>query len=222
MKDYVQINKAVYDALAKEYAFRRDNLSEYSESAEYLGGSLLQKVSKRDCLNVLEIGPGAGQILKYFEDNGCRTIGVELSQEMTHLCRIQSPNSIIINGDIADINFMPEQFDLIYMGALIHLFPVEDATTLLKNVWKWLKYDGFIFVNTTCHSISQEGFSKKKDYSKQILRFRRYWREEDFERFISENNFSIVEKLYTYERDRRKKWVARIGKKDGIHNDEKS
>ena len=146
MKDYVQINKAVYDALAKEYAFRRDNLSEYSESAEYLGGSLLQKVSKRDCLNVLEIGPGAGQILKYFEDNGCRTIGVELSQEMTHLCRIQSPNSIIINGDIADINFMPEQFDLIYMGALIHLFPVEDATTLLKNVWKWLKYDGFIFV----------------------------------------------------------------------------
>ena len=66
------------------------------------------------------------------------------------------------------------------------------------------------------------GFSKKKDYSKQILRFRRYWREEDFERFISENNFSIVEKLYTYERDRRKKWVAIIGKKDGIHNDEKS
>ena len=44
MKDYVQINKAVYDALAKEYAFRRDNLSEYSESAEYLGGSLLQRV----------------------------------------------------------------------------------------------------------------------------------------------------------------------------------
>lgn len=88
MKDYIQVNKVVYDTLAKEYAFRRDNVGQYSESTEYLGYSLLKHVSEHDHLNVLEIGPGAGQILRYFEYSGCRTIGVELSQEMCYLCHV--------------------------------------------------------------------------------------------------------------------------------------
>lgn len=220
MKDYIQANRVVYDALAKEYAFRRDNVGQYSESTEYLGRSLLKNAAQCDNLQVMEIGPGAGQILRYFEDNGCRTIGVELSPEMCYLCRNQSPNSIIINGDIFEIDFGNEQFDLIYMGAIIHLFPLQDAIVLMKKVWKWLKYNGCIFINTTCHSVSHEGYSKKQDYSGEIYRFRRYWSEEDFERFISKSGFSILEKLYTDEKDRMKQWVALIAKKEIIHSDE--
>lgn len=220
MKEFVQTNRIVYDALAREYAFRRDNLGQYSESTEYLGYSLLKNVSDRSHLQVMEIGPGAGQILRYFEDNGCRTIGVELSQEMCCLCRTQSPNSIIINGDICEVNFSIEQFDLIYMGAIIHLFPLQDAKILMKKVWTWLKYNGYIFVNTTCHAKSYEEYSRKQDYSSEINRFRRYWREDDFEQFISESGFSVKEKLYTDEKDRMKKWVALIGKKEIIHNNE--
>lgn len=220
MKSYIQVNKIVYDTLAKEYAFRRDNLGRYSESAEYLGHSLLKNVSLQNNLQVMEIGPGAGQILRYFEENGCRTVGVELSEEMCNLCRIQSPNSIVINGDITEMNFGIEQFDLIYMGAIIHLFPLKDAVELMKRVWTWLKYNGYIFVNTTCHPKSYEEYSKKQDYSANIYRFRRYWQEDDFEQFINECGFSIIEKLYTDEKDRKKKWVALIGKKEKIHNDE--
>lgn len=221
MKEFIQSNRIVYDALAREYAFRRDNSGPYSEDTEYLGYSLLKHISDRNHLQVMEIGPGAGQILKYFEDNGCRTIGVELSQEMCQLCRIQSPNSILINGDICEINFCIEQFDLIYMGAIIHLFPLQDAITLMKKVWSWLKYGGYIFVNTTCHAESYEGYSRKQDYPGEVYRFRRYWREDDFERFISDSGFSVKEKLYTDEKDRMKKWVALIGKKEIIHNNGK-
>ena len=220
MKEFVQTNRIVYDALAREYAFRRDNLGQYSESTEYLGYSLLKNVSDRSHLQVMEIGPGAGQILRYFEDNGCRTIGVELSQEMCCLCRTQSPNSIIINGDICEVNFGIEQFDLIYMGAIIHLFPLQDAKILMKKVWTWLKYNGYVFVNTTCHAKSYEGYSRKQDYPSEINRFRRCWREDDFEQFISESGFSVKEKLYTDEKDRMKRWVALIGKKEIIHNNE--
>ena len=185
-----------------------------------MGYSLLKHVSEHDHLNVLEIGQGAGQILRYFEYSGCRTIGVELSQEMCYLCHVQSPNSIIINGDISEINFGIEQFDLIYMGAIIHLFPLQDAIVLMKKVWTWLKYNGYIFINTTCHSESYEGYSRKPDYSGEIYRFRRYWNENDFEHFISERGFSVVEKLYTDEKDRMKKWIALIGKKEIMHKNE--
>lgn len=220
MKEYIQANRVAYDALAKEYAFRRDNVGQYSESTEFLGYSLLKHVSECDHPQVMEIGPGAGQVLRYFEDNSCRTIGVELSQEMCNLCRVQSPNSIIVNGDISEINFGIEQFDLIYMGAVIHLFPLQDATILMRKVWTWLKYTGCVFINTTCHPESYEGYSIKKDYSGESYRFRRCWSEDDFEQFISESGFSVIEKLYTDEKDRSKKWVALIGKKEYIHNDE--
>ena len=144
MKEYIKINQLVYDALANEYAFRRDNIGLYSESTEYLGNSLLKHASTKELIHVLEVGPGAGQILKYFEDHGCRTVGIELSDAMCQLCKIQSPNSIIIHSDINEIQLYREQFDLIYMGALIHLFPLEDATKLIRKVWSWLKEDGCI------------------------------------------------------------------------------
>ena len=133
-KDYIQINKEVYDALATEYSFRRDNIGPYSESTEFLGNALLKYAPKKRPLQVLEIGPGAGQILRFFEDNNCRTIGVELSAEMSKICRIQSPDSVVLTGNILDVNFSNEQFDLIYIGAVIHLFPLQHARVLLKNI----------------------------------------------------------------------------------------
>ena len=214
MKEYIKINQRVYDDLAKEYALRRDNVSCYSESTEYLGYSLLKHAPENRPLYVMDVGPGSGQILKYYEDNGCRTIGVELSSAMCQLCREQSPNSIIINNNINDLEFPDNQFDLIYMGALIHLFPLNDAQILLKKVWSWLKYSGLIFINTTYHSESQEGFYLKEDYLENTYRFRRYWKEDEFINFIIDSGFSIIEKLYTDERDRNKKWVALIGKKE--------
>ncbi len=214
MKEYIKINQLVYDALANEYAFRRDNIGLYSESTEYLGNSLLKHASTKELIHVLEVGPGAGQILKYFEDHGCRTVGIELSDAMCQLCKIQSPNSIIIHSDINEIKLYGEQFDLIYMGALIHLFPLEDATKLIRKVWSWLKEDGCIFINTTCHEKSEEGFYRKQDYVGESLRFRRHWNESDFECFVTSNGFSILEKLYTDEQDRGKNWIALIAKKE--------
>ena len=209
MKEYLRINKLAYDELAREYAYRRDNVGKYSEKTDFLGNSLL-KYTKKKHPTVLEIGSGSGQILKFFEDNGCRTVGVDLSTSMCDLSKAESPRSIIINSDINEVNFIGNQFDLIYMGALIHLFPLDDEIIIMKKVWNWLAEDGYIFVNTTCHDYSCEGYYEKQDYLNRKKRFRRYWSENDFEAFITECGYSIIEKLYTDEKDKDKKWVAFI------------
>ena len=151
----------------------------------------------------------------FFEDSGCRTIGVELSSNMCAECSKESPKSIIINDNIENIEFYREQFNMIYMGALIHLFPLESAENLMSRIWQWLKPSGCIFINTTCNNSSYEGYYYKDDYSKREKRFRRYWQEEDFQAFVINSGFSIVEKLYTNEIDTQKRWVAFIAKKEG-------
>lgn len=213
MKNYLDVNKKVYDQLAIEYEKRRENHSKYEEKVEYLGNSVLKYVYAQFPINVLEIGPGAGQMLAFFEKNNCRTIGIELSKNMAQIAKKYSPNSVIINENVNDVNLEEDQMHLVYMGAVIHLFPIEDAEKLLLKVWRWLKKDGIIFVNTTCHDKSCEGFFVKKDYTGKKARFRKYWTEIEFEKFVRKCGFHVIDKLYTDEKDRGKKWVAIIGKK---------
>lgn len=214
MNEYLEVNEKVYNQLAEEYLLRREKPSKFEEATEYLGNSVFKYISKKSQKNVLEIGPGAGQILSYFEEKGCRTIGIELSKNMADVAKQYSPQSIIINDDANNVDLLDNQFQLVYMGALIHLFPKSDARKLLLKVWKWLEKEGVIFINTTCHSCSSEGFYEKRDYDGKHMRFRRYWTEHEFEEFVISCGFSIIEKLYTNESNRNKRWIALIGKKE--------
>lgn len=212
-KQYIEINKKVYDSLATEYVHRREHLSEYEETSEYLGWSVLKYFGDSRKLSVLEVGPGAGQILAYFESQGCRTIGVELSEKMAQVAKLHSPNSILLVEDINQVHFFKKQFSIIYLGAVFHLFPLDDATELFLKIRDWIVDDGFIFVNTTCNDVTTEGYFEKQDYSGSQLRFRRKWTENDFESFVIKQGFEVIEKLYTDEIDRKKRWVAIIAKK---------
>lgn len=210
MKDYIIINRTCYDELAKQYEMRVEASSQYEEPPEKLGDFALGHLSlncSRIC-RVVEIGPGAGKMLEYFESCNCRTIGIELSHEMAKIALKTSPKSIIINDDVFNVNFIEEQFDLVYMSAIIHLFSKCDALELLLKVKRWIKKDGLMFVNTTCCKESEEGIFIKKDYSSEVKRFRRNWVEEDFFTFVTEAGFDIVDVMYTNEIDRDKKWVA--------------
>jgi len=219
MEKYLLKNKKVYDDLAIEYRNRREKRSEFEENLDVLGDSVLKylsKESKLDIVNVLEIGPGAGQMLEYFERKNCRTIGIELSTEMSKIAKSYSPRSIIINANVNDIEFLDNQMDIIYIGAVIHLFPYKDAVKLMVKVSRWLKEDGVIFINTTISKKNQEGYFSKRDYKNSEERYRAYWTESDFEDFVINSGFTLLTKLYTNEIDRDKKWVALICRKGEI------
>lgn len=213
VKGYIEINKACYEQLAFEYDYRKENKSWYEESALVLCDFVLKTTSQSDVFSVLEIGPGAGQCLSYYSSLEFHTVGVELSPSMAEVAYKNSPKSILIVSDILSIDFPSEQFDIIFMGALIHLFPKNDAMRLLNKVHYWLKPSGRIFINTTCHDISQEGFYIKEDYSGELMRFRKYWTEDEFYNFIHDQSFKVLDTMYTDEIDRQKKWVAYVCEK---------
>ena len=212
--DYIKINKQAYDSLWQDYKNRSIHKSSVEEKPDVLGGTILEfarKIFRR--IKVLEVGPGSGEILNYFEKNNCQTLAVEISEKIANLAMDTSPNSKIINDDIMNVSFPESQFEIIYAGAVIHLFTLEDARIILRKFYKWLKPKGYMFINTTIHTSSSEGFLKKEDSKKSIIRYRRYWTEEELINELDNVDFSIKKRLFTDEKDRDKKWVAFIAQK---------
>ena len=214
MKEYVRINQIAYDTLYNEYNTRAIKKSEYEEKAESLAGTVLNCAkSSFKRLTVLEIGPGSGEILSYFEENGCRTVAVELSTKMAEMAKIRSSLTVFIINDITETKFCNDQFEVIYAGALIHLFPLNDALELMKKFYNWLKPNGILFVNTTIHDVSEEGYYKKEDYGISVKRFRKKWTEKEFILAIQNTGLEIIQRLFTNEQDRKKQWVAFLCRK---------
>jgi ubiquinone/menaquinone biosynthesis C-methylase UbiE len=214
MKDYIKINRNAYDALHQDYEQRAIDKSQFETKANVLAGSLLRLLEQRfEQITVLEVGPGSGEVLTFFEHSGCRTIAVELSRNMAAVARRRATNSIFIVNDINEIQFASEQFEGIYAGALIHLFPLNDAIDLVRNFYAWLKPGGVLFINTTKHLHSEEGFYEKSDYKGLIKRFRRKWTEAELLHTLQNAKFEVIDQITSNEQDRQKEWIAFICQK---------
>ena len=216
MKKYLEINRIAYDELARDYYTRCCNQEKDETPADAFVEFILPYVSEDipySEMSVLEIGPGSGKVLSCFSRLGFHTTAIELSPNMAEISHRQSPQSHIIVGDANSVKMEMNHFDIIFMGAVLHLFPIRDAEKLLRRVYKWLKPNGILFVNTTCALSEYEGYYIKHDYGGDKIRFRRFWTEKRFINVLIQNNFVIIRRLYSTETLREKRWVAAICKK---------
>lgn len=205
-KDYIEINKASYDIVAKEYKTKYENNDGANKFYDILQKFVLSKKNS-NVSKMLEIGPGVGTVLKLFEDNGFRTTGVELSKNMASLACEKSVNSVIINDNILETNFMPKQFDFILAIAVIHNFPEFDLIKLLDRIKVWLKDDGFFILDTTNNKITETGFFEKEDYNNKVVRYRKKWKKEDLESFMEKQGFYIQDSTIYKDITTNKEWL---------------
>jgi len=205
-ENYIEINKSSYNIVAEEYKTKYKNNDGANKFYDMLQEFVLNKkngvISK-----MLEIGPGIGTLLKMFEENGFRTTAVELSENMAALACEKSSNSVIINDNILEINFMPNQFDFILAMAVIHNFPEKDLIKLLKKIKIWLKEDGFFILDTTNNPITETGFFEKEDYNNNVVRYRRKWKKEDLELFMKNQGFYIQDSFVYKDETSNKEWL---------------
>lgn len=205
-KDYIEINKASYDIVAEEYKTKYKNNDGANKFYDILQEFVLNKKND-DFSKMLEIGPGVGTLLKIFEKKGFRTTAVELSENMASLACENSSNSVIINNNILEINFMPKQFDFILAMAVIHNFPEEDLIKLLDKIKVWLKDDGFFILDTTNNQVNETGFFEKEDYNNNVVRYRRKWKKEDLESFMEKQGFYIQDSVVYKDSTSNKEWL---------------
>ena len=210
--DYIEVNRNAYNEFAKQHIQRHEKLSNYDLTDEDWINLLKKELINTYKENrVLEIGPGTGRMLKIFEEKlNCRTIAVELSSEMIKYAKEKSPNTYFIENDILKVDFNDNEFDAIFMGAVIHNFPKEDIEKLLNKLKCWIKDDGKILIYTTIHDKSEEGYYEKEDYSGKIIRYRKKFTEKELKELLEKKGFRITFTMYTGEPDRNKKWLTYI------------
>ncbi len=207
-KEYVRINKESYNKLAKEY-----NERNYAVQNDFYINTMFKDLNFKKGKKILEIGPGRGDRLKNFYDYDMDVTAIELSEEMCNLCKSKVPKCEIINKNALECNFN-DQFDFIYMEAVIHNFPIEDAKKLLSLVSTWLKDTGTLICTTTIETTDYEGYEEKSDYNRKEKRFRHRYTEETFDDLLK-TNFIILNKKYKREKDetRNKIWQIIYAKK---------
>lgn len=127
---------------------------------------------------------------------------------MATIASKNSPNSVIINNNILDINFMPKQFDFILAMAVIHNFPEEDLIQLLNKIKTWIKDDGYFIIDTTNNKVTEIGYFEKEDYNHKVIRYRRKWKKEDLEEFMKSQGFSIVDSINYTDGCSNKEWLV--------------
>lgn len=205
-KDYIQVNKKAYDILAAEYKEKYKDNTGANKFYNLLEEFILKR-KKNSKVKMLEIGPGTGKLLEIFENQNIRTTAVELSQNMASLASLTSPNSVIINDNILNVNFLNNQFDFILAMAVIHNFPERDLIELLKKIKLWLKEDGYFILDTTNNKITESGYFEKEDYDTRVERYRRKWKKEDLNEFLVKHGF-IIDELATYrDSTSKKEWL---------------
>lgn len=217
MRDYVRRNRKIYDTLAVKYLERIENKSVYEIDFDCLVNYMIKYYSKtyeRFPAKVLELGPGVGEVLKIFDERGCYTTAIELSQKMANVAKKNSPHTVFILKDILSFNnFLFEQFDVVFAGAFLHLFSIEDEKIILRKVKNWMSGESLFCLYTTLHEKSEEGIFPKDDYGVHIERFRRKWNKNDLCNFLMDNGFKIMDSFENYEVDRKKQWINLILRK---------
>ena len=201
MKDYININKDAYNRLAPEFALRNENLVTFQNN---LRQYLSEYVKPSD--SVLEIGSGTGMALRIFEQLQCNTIAIELSDKMCEFSKENAPKAIIINQNILEVSFYPNQFDLICAFAVIHTFSLSDSKALLAKISSWLKPSGTFIFDTMKHDSSRESFVKT-GIRKDILKYQRIYTESELDNLIACSGLKVKNKAFIEDSEAKKIWI---------------
>ena len=163
---YTQLS-AVYQAMYKSFI-------NYEEEFDFYNGIL----AKYQCKSVIEIGCGTGNLAQPFSKSGVEYTGLDLSEEMLQLARLNDPRSVFMKADMRNFTLPQQKESCIITGRTIsYLISNQDVLDAFYSINRNIKHDAilcfdFINANTFVPSMQQEiqVVHKATDQSKKYQR----------------------------------------------------
>jgi SAM-dependent methyltransferase len=133
MDDRKRLVRKSYDAISTTWGRDREAMDDPRER-DWLARFSAALVGTR----VLELGCGGGVILRQLEARGLRTIGVDFSPAQLERARAACPLAVLVQADLAGVEFAPDSFDgVVIYDSLWHV-PREEHGAVLERVRRWL------------------------------------------------------------------------------------
>lgn len=186
-------NKNFWDKFAKLYApFMKKDKEVYDKICEYIGPYLNKH------MNMLELACGSGQFSFSLSKHTKSWISTDFSEQMIleAMKRREAKNLIFEVADATSLSFDNEKFDCVLIANALHIMPKPDEA--MKEIYRVLKPNGILFAPTF---LWKEGKQRKLIKSlMSISGFKMYheWNKNQFEDFIEEYGFSVVEMKLVY------------------------
>ncbi len=212
MKEYLKINKKVYENLAPEYDKRWRVYLEHEKAVLKPLESRLKKEFDIP-ISVLDVGCGVGLDSYILSKNGFVVIGIDFSPKMLSFAERNVPSVKFVDIDFLEDDF-EGNFQGIILNAFIQLFPKRDVSIILEKVKSLLVKDGYCLISITKDEESKEGYMEKIDYPGNLKRFRKFWTKKEIIEILEQGGFKIVEYYEDYEKNFKKNWMNIIFQKN--------
>ncbi|MBC1237617.1 class I SAM-dependent methyltransferase [Nostoc sp. 2RC] len=109
--------------------------------------------------NLLDVGCGTGQLVKYLITKGYKVTGIDISEAMLNYARMNAPEAEFFMVSAVDLDFTSTFDGIVSTGALSHIMNIEEINRVAQNIYKALKKNGILFLNMFLEEMYQQYWS---------------------------------------------------------------
>lgn len=107
--------------------------------------------------HILDIGCANGRLIKELNMIGYQTTGIDISEELLRIARLNVPESKFILGDIRELELQPIYDGVISCDVFSHILNLEELTTVFRKVYAAMHDNGiFGFITPIADEIWQK------------------------------------------------------------------
>jgi SAM-dependent methyltransferase len=190
VKKTIQDTQASYDSVAAEYAERfKDEMDDKPFDRDWLN-RLASEVGELG--PICDLGCGPGQIARYLQRQGVKTLGVDLSPQMVAEAQRLNPEIHFHQGDMLSLPNEDNSWGGIAAFYCIIHIPREHVVDALREMKRVLKPGGVLLI--TFH-IGEEVKHMDEWWEKPVNLDFAFYLPEQMEAWLKEAGFELVETL---------------------------
>tara|TARA_B100000900_G_C20503592_1_gene684861 strand:- start:101 stop:877 length:777 start_codon:yes stop_codon:yes gene_type:complete len=155
---------------------------------------------------ILEAGCGIGRILRYYHNNGYKITGVDFIDNAINKLKKIDPTLDVKAGNILDLEFKNEYFDVVLAFGLYHNFHSEKLNKAIIETFRVLKKGGKLCASFRADNIQEliidwirkDKNSKHKEFHKLNLTKKEFTKIFEDHGFEIENVFNVQNMPFLY------------------------
>jgi len=158
---------------------------------------------------ILDAGCAGGTKSKFFSSKGFRVLGIDFAPNFIEIAKKEVPEVEFQVLDIRDIASLPQEFDGIFLQAVLLHFPKKEIPQILENILTKLKPGGYIHiaVKEAKENKPEEEVVTEDDYGYAYKRFFSYFTQSELVAILERLGLTVVSSETSH------RWVQVLAKK---------